>query len=425
MSTPVRILFYSHDTFGLGHIRRTLAVCEALSKAVEDASMLVLTGSSAVHLLRIPDRVDYVKLPCVTKVGDEHYESKFLNLDFDAIRALREEIIFRTAVNYAPDMILIDNVPLGMKGELLKTLHYFREFHSGTRIILNFRDVIDEPRRVIPNWTSNLVYDAIDFFYDRVLVYGSPDVFDFVREYRLPAGVAGKVEYVGYIARATRPGAADLIRRRLVDQGEKLALITAGGGGDGYQVIEKYLEGLASADPIVRMHSHIVLGTDMPATHRETLLSRFGRKSRVSGNQRVSFADIYDDLTDYVEAADVVLSMGGYNTISEILSLGKRSVVVPRVAPRLEQWIRCSRMAELGLLRVVHPADATPGRLVNEVLHSLSDEPSHLHHNVIRLDGLHHVSTIVRAYCDAQAPFYAERSPDEGRASAPAQASRS
>ena len=105
MMGPIKVLFYSHDTFGLGHIRRTLAVSAAVSNSLEDASVLVLTGSSAVHTLRIPRGVDYVKLPCVTKVGDERYESKFLNLNFETLRALREEIIFRIAMSYVPPVL--------------------------------------------------------------------------------------------------------------------------------------------------------------------------------------------------------------------------------------------------------------------------------------------------------------------------------
>lgn len=398
MMNPIKVLFYSHDTFGLGHIRRTLAVSAALSNNLENASVLVLTGSSAVHTLRIPLGVDYVKLPCVTKVGDERYEAKFLNLTFEAVHALREEIIFRVATSYVPDVLFVDNVPLGMKGEMVKTLRHLRAACPHTEIILTLRDVLDEPERMIANWEANSVYEAIENFYDRVLIYGSREVFDLVSEYQLPSNVAAKVEYVGYVGRAAQNGAAESIRRQLVANKEKVVLVTVGGGGDGFEIINNYLSGLLMAKSKLPTHSLVVLGPDMPEPLRATLRSRFGQMRRTTDQPRITLADGYGDLTDFIEAADVVLSMGGYNTMCEVVSLAKRAVVVPRVEPRLEQWIRCCRFSELGLVRVVHPDEATPQRLVDEVIARLTEEESRGPGDALKFTGLERVSEIVRSH---------------------------
>ena len=397
MRNSIKVLFYSHDTFGLGHIRRTLAISAAVSYSLEDASVLVLTGSSAVHTLRIPSGIDYVKLPCVTKVADEQYKSKFLNLNFDALRALREEIIFRITTNYAPHVLFVDNVPLGMKGEMVKTLRSLRRSSPQTEIILTLRDVLDDPKRVIANWEANSVYEAIDDLYDRVLIYGSPEVFDLVSEYKLPDRIAAKAEYVGYVRKVSRNDAAQSIRRSFAADDEKVVLVTVGGGGDGFEIINSYLTGLLENRPEMPMHSIVVLGPDMPEPSRARLKASFGKLRRTTDQPRVTLVDSYGDLTDFIEAADVVLSMGGYNTICEVLSLAKRAVIVPRVEPRLEQWIRCCRLSELGLIRVVHPHEATSKRLFNEVMGSLSDDEP-CQSEAVSLTGLQRVSEIVQSY---------------------------
>ena len=389
MAKPVRrVLFYSHDTFGLGHIRRTLTLCNTVATTVDDVSVLVLSGSSSLPCLRLPTGVDYVKLPCVTKLADEHYESKFLNLEFDDLRSLREAIIFSVVANYGPDLVFVDNVPLGMKGEMRRTLEYLRERRSDTIAVLTFRDVLDEPNHIISRWRSQAVYDAIDRFYDHVLVYGMREVFDVVREYQMPERIAQKVQYAGYIRREPEAGASTRVRQRLAPHGQKLVLVTVGGGADGYPIVNSFLTGLAASIGLEWMRTFVVLGPEMPDHLRRDLKARF---DHVPG---VTFADFCEDLTAYVAASDAVLSMGGYNTICEILSLRRPAVIVPRVRPRLEQWIRSSRLAKLGLVRTVHPSEATPARLVREVVSSLDSKKASLP-MPLAFDGLHSLSALL------------------------------
>jgi len=67
--------------------------------------------------------------------------------------------------------------------------------------------------------------------------------------------------------------------------------------------------------------------------------------------------------------------MAGYNTVSEIVSFKKRAVVVPRVHPAAEQLVRARRFADLGLVRMLHPNDATPDLLAESVHTALCGSP--------------------------------------------------
>src|SRR5262249_52662064 len=246
------------------------------------------------------------------------------NLEFQDLRSLREEIIFSVAANYAPDLVFVDNVPLGMKGEMRKTLAYLRERRRGTTVVLTLRDVLDEPSDIISHWRSQAVYDAIDRFYDHILVYGMREVFDVVREYQMPEAVARKLRYAGYIRREPEDGAGARIRQRLAPHGQKLVLVTVGGGGDGYPMVNSFLgrdgypmvnsflTGIAASMGLEWMRTFVVLGPEMPDYLRQRVKARF---EHVPG---VTFADFCEDLTAYVAASDTVLSMGGYNTICEI-----------------------------------------------------------------------------------------------------------
>src|SRR5690348_9742456 len=88
--TNRRILLYSHDTFGLGNIRRTLLLAQELIDQYPRAAVLLITGSQMIHSFRIPEGVDYVKLPCLDRIDAERYESRFLLECSDAVKRTRD-----------------------------------------------------------------------------------------------------------------------------------------------------------------------------------------------------------------------------------------------------------------------------------------------------------------------------------------------
>lgn len=363
-----RVLFYSHDSFGLGHIRRTLSLCETLRARYEQASLLVLTGSSSISSLPMPTGVDWVKLPCVTKVGNGAYRSRFLPLAFDAMRNLRRGIIYSTTQAYRPSLVFVDNVPLGLEGELRSTLEWLRGRAPEARIVLTLRDVIDEPERVMASWRESGTTEAVERLFDDIVVFGSPDIFDIVSEYRWPQTLAAKCHYAGYIRREPRGHVSDT-RAQWSRGADRLILVTVGGGGDGGPLVEHYLAGLEAAGSAgigASVHTLVVCGPEMSITTRDRIRTLHAHRGDVT------FVDFSSDLVTLMAAADVVVSMGGYNTICEVLSLGKPAVVMPRRHPRLEQWIRCTRMAARGLLRVVHPDHNPATALIREVRAALA-----------------------------------------------------
>lgn len=392
---PPRVLFYSHDSFGLGHIRRTLSLCDAVRQRYDEASLLVLTGSSSVSSLPIPAGVDWVKLPCVTKADDGEYRSRYLPIGFDAIRSVRREIIYSTAQAYRPSLVFVDNVPLGLKGELRRTLESVRRWNPDVRVVLTLRDILDEPRKTIDTWKRERTAESIERFYDDVVVYGSADVFDFAREYDLPARLAARCHYAGYIRRDPQGNVAEL-KARLAPDGERLVLVTVGGGGDGHRLIHEYLSGLDASGAAgigANVRSLVVCGPEMALAERQQIRTRYAHR------RDVSIIDFTPDLVTTMAAADVVVGMGGYNTICEILSLAKPAVIMPRVRPRLEQWIRCSRLADLGLLRVVNPDGNAAAALMTQVRAALAGPPPET--SRLNLSGLCTLDRLLPTFVDA------------------------
>jgi predicted glycosyltransferase len=255
--------------------------------------------------------------------------------------------------------MIVDKRPAGVDGELHDTLNALREHKFPTRLVLGIRDILDEPRRTRESLKKNHSFDIIRDYYDEVWIYGSQSIFDTVNEYGFPADIARITHYCGYLKRPTvAPGRND---------GPPHVLVTTGGGGDGSPMIETYLEGLSNLPRNVALQSTIVFGPQMSAATRESLVNRFGYLSDVE------FREFEPDLTELYAAADVVVSMAGYNTVCELLSFGRNAILVPRAEPVKEQLIRARLLAGAGLFEIVEPNELTPEVLLGKVLGSLRD----------------------------------------------------
>ena len=362
--TNRRILLYSHDTFGLGNIRRTLLLAQELIDQYPRAAVLLITGSQMIHSFRIPEGVDYVKLPCLDRIDAERYESRFLLDCSEAVKSTRSAIIERTVLGFEPDLMIVDKRPAGVDGELHDTLTALRERNFPTRLVLGMRDILDEPRRTRETLKNNHSFEIIRDYYDEVWIYGSQSIFDTVNEYQFPADVARISHYCGYLKRPT------LAARN--NGGPPHVLVTTGGGGDGSPMIEAYLEGLSHLPRNVALQSTIVFGPQMSAGTRASLIERFGYLTDVE------FREFEPDLTELYAAADLVVSMAGYNTVCELLSFGRNAILVPRAEPVKEQLIRARLLAGAGLFEMVEPQELTPDFLLAKVLAALkqvADQP--------------------------------------------------
>lgn len=350
-----RILVYSHDTYGIGNIRRMLAICGHLLEVISDLSILLVTGSSVIDRLRLPDSLDYIRLPGLTRIGRGEYAARALSDDVSEAIRLRSDLILAAAANFKPDLLLVDKKPMGVKGELAAALAYLQAEQPETGMVLILRDILDSPEAIISNWERNGHYDAIGRYYDQVLVLGEKTIFDPVREYRFPPSVSEKTVFCGYL----RKEATESDERRepvRFDAQRKLVLVTTGGGQDGFHVIENYLKGIRNLSAAVQ--SVVVCGPELP--HRQ----RLKLQDLAEGNQHLQFYSFSGEMESLIAAADVVVAMAGYNTICEILSFNKRAVVIPRVRPTEEQWIRAERMSRLGFFTTIHPDELTPERLM-------------------------------------------------------------
>lgn len=337
------ILMYSHDTYGLGHIRRTLAIASQIRG--QNANVLVLSGSPIVGRFDFPPRVDFVRVPGMIKVTNEEYLPLSIKIESQHALRIRQAIITGTAKAFQPDLFIVDKAPLGLKREIVPTLQWLRRCRPNARAVLGLRDIMDDAKSTRQDWEEKGVYEVLEQYYSEIWVYGNRELYDPIREYNIPASISRKIVFTGYIPREIpRPAQVREMRR---DHGlgddDKLVLVTTGGGGDGYGLLDTFLAMLENGKDRPAFRTIVVGGPFLPKRQRKEMAARARRL-------QVRFYRFHRRMERIMGAADLVVSMGGYNTVCEILSLGKASLIVPREQPRREQLIRARILHQHGLV---------------------------------------------------------------------------
>jgi len=382
LASKIRFLLYCHDTFGLGHVRRTLSLATHFTATLPNAEVLIVTGSPLAHAFTLPPRTDYIKLPAVTKMSNGAYRARSLDMEFAAIRDLRMTMLRDIAQAYRPNVFLVDHAPQGLKGEALPALAMLRATQPECLRVLGLRDIIDAGSLIQRTWAQEGVYETLEHGYDLILVYGSQQLYDIGEEYALPATVERRVRYCGYLDRMEETCPTDeatptdlhllALRHALLPPVDRLVVLTAGGGGDGFPLMRAYLLGLQQL-PSIPFVSVLVTGPLMDADEQREL----HELAATFPVEKVRIESFLPDPLPLLSAADLVVSMAGYNTICELLALRQRVLLVPRATPRQEQLIRASLLARQGLAHMLHPEQVTPERLMDSVQQSLSQPRPH------------------------------------------------
>lgn len=350
----LRIALYSHDTMGLGHIRRNQLISYTLADSSLRPNILIISGTPAAAAFALPSTVDRLILPSFVKDINGQYRSKSSHLSIQELVSLRGRTICAALEAFAPDVLIVDKVPRGTLRELDPALQALR--HRGhTLCILGLRDILDEPSAVKQEWLEAENEEAVQIYYDAVWVYGDRSVYNSLDDYHFSADLIQKASYTGYHDQRIRMkifNSQFYFWERLIPE-KPYVLCLVGGGQDGALLAETFVQ---SSLPW-GFHGVLLTGPYMPANALKRI------RDYVVKNPRFLVMDFVAETVPLLKNAEKVIGMGGYNTVCEILSFEKPALIVPRVVPRREQFIRAERFREHGLLDVLQWDQLSPQAL--------------------------------------------------------------
>ncbi|WP_128683291.1 glycosyltransferase family protein [Actinomyces qiguomingii] len=342
----LRVLLYSHDAQGLGHLRRNLALAHRLASdlpALTGASItgLLVAGVSPSPGFSLPAGFDWLVLPGFTKAPGG-YRPRGLRGTPDSLATLRSGLVASALQRFAPHLVIVDRHIYGVRKELRAPLRHLRAVSPDTRIVLGLREVLDAPEVADAEWRNLDTPGNLRNIIDEVWVYGDPAVHNPVATGEVPASLRDRAVFTGYLANGR-----SLLDRGRCEMSEPFVLTTVGGGSDGFEL----LRSAARMTPPPGYKHVLVTGPQLEENGFDAVQSVAGPDTEVHRS--------LPGLSRWIERASAVVAMGGYNTACEILATSTPALIVPREQPRREQLIRARALQAVGAVDYVRTEELT------------------------------------------------------------------
>lgn len=331
MNSTLRIALFSHDSLGLGHIRRNRALAFAMAKSLpaltgRRVSGLLIAGNPEATRFDLPAGWDWVILPGVTPAAGG-YQPRALASSMEGLSSLRKAAIEAILDQQDPELFIVDRHPFGIDGELREALRHVRA--RGCRTVLGLREVLDSPKVIEREWNRVGGPGAVADSFDAVWIYGDPDVYDPRTTGEVPTELARIAECTGYLAMERPDDRATTTPGRFV-------LTCLGGGSDGAELASIAVR----SQPPAGYNHLVVTGPQMDFADFEALKRTAAKETTVIRHS--------DDIPGLIASASAVVCMGGYNTLSEVMATATPALVVPRNSHRAEQPRRAEALAAVG-----------------------------------------------------------------------------
>ena len=358
----MKILFYCQHVWGVGHYFRSMEICRGLH-----GHEVVMAIGGPPFDAPIPPNVRLERLPPIKMRSDyTTLQSDSAGERLNEIKAVRRARLDQLYIQEKPDLLLIELYPFGRRKFKFELVPLLRAIRSGDRpaakVVCSLRDILVAKQDAARYETD--VVEKLNRYFDALLIHADRRLVALEDTFGRSADIDIPLVYTGFVAQSPPEGAAMRIRRQLgLGESERLLVASAGVGRSGTPLLEAVLAAVQSNQLLSGAQLHVFTGPFIESRDYERLaaLKRPG----------VHISKFSDDFLAMLTAADLSISMGGYNTSMNILATGVPALVWPYPGDR-EQGIRARRLAELGALTVLSEADFRPSRMAAVIANALA-----------------------------------------------------
>ena len=364
-----KIMFYCQYLTGMGHLVRSTEIVRNLAKYFQ---VYFINGGPPIDGFEVPPQVELISLPALW-LEDGKFQIPERCSSVEAVKESRKNLLIEAFDRVKPDCLITEFFPFGRHKlffELLPLLEHVKSTAPATKIVCSLRDVIGRANLAKG---ADVICELVNSYFDLILVHADPGFQSFAETFPRYQELNCDIQYTGFVAQSATGQRLREDEQFLASIAENklLILVSVGGGRLGYEL----LEAVINASPILEQHIphclQIFTGPFLPE-------EQFCQLQQMAyGINNINLRRFTPRLLDYMEKADLSLSLTGYNTTMNILKTGVRSLVVPigHYDQDQEQLIRTRKLAKMGVVEVIAPQHLEPTALAKRILASLNTPP--------------------------------------------------
>jgi predicted glycosyltransferase len=385
-----KVLLYVQDSWGLGHVRLVSKLARVLQTR---ADCLVICGHRESGWI-IPDECEWFRIPSLNDILYERAnflgKTSFMSLSRKEGITFRQRLILEIINTFEPNIIIVEQSPLGMLDELECVLRTY----SGIKIFLT-RGILANPSRVRRFILKSNTEKALETSFDTLVVAADRRVWDLAYEYDLPTEIASKLTYVGYMSEEVDSSDITRVRaERGLEKNDKWIVCSAGGGALGETLI-------ATLTQIMRSFPSVLV--DVVQGPRSGLRWP-GLPASVINEGNVRLHRECRTLPLFHAAADLVVCTGAYNSLVEVMEGGAPIIAFPvQLEPQDEQYLHSSRLSSYYPITVVSRMDELTSS-ISEAIESRVEKLSIRNTGRLEFGGLLCAQKLILSKLSASAP---------------------
>ena len=360
----MNIIFYCQYVWGMGHLVRSLEFARALS----DHEVTLIAGGQEVEV-DLPGHVRLLQLPVLYM--DENFTRLIPGIPGQSVEQIQQErkkTMYSLMESLQPDFFIVELYPFGrsMFGfELEPLLEDIRAGRFGSvKTICSLRDILVEKKD--PCIYEERVLQKLNRHFDALLVHSDAgllrleETFSRVRDIDIP------VVYTGFITQQTDPANGSRLRKELaIPSGQKLIVASAGGGRAGYRLLTSVIDACELLRDRLPVRLEVFTGPFMADEEFNKLAARSAADFRIRRYTR--------RFLDYLYAADLSVSLAGYNTCMNLLITQIPALVYPYARQR-EQPMRVHKFKNMLPMKSLEEEDIQPVRLSDHIVQMLDQK---------------------------------------------------
>jgi predicted glycosyltransferase len=369
-----RVFFYCQHVLGIGHLVRSAEIVRELSS---DCRVLFVSGGQKPDGFRFPENenIEVLQLPPLKTDPD------FSNLQvcdssrsLDEAKTFRRQLLLQAFAEFQPHALVTELFPFGRKQfrfELLPLLEQVRQQSRRTLVVSSVRDIL--VTRKDQKEYEQTVCNLVNTFYDLIMIHGDKDFLKLDQTFSRVNDLRCPVTYTGYVAQHYEPATAAEACGIQFSEQQRPVIVASNGSGQyltGQTLLQAVLRAAQVLQSQIPHEFHVFAGPLMP----EEAYSSLQALARESANVRLS--RYTPNLVGMLKLADISVSMGGYNTVMDVLSSRVRSLVYPVTSNGdQEQCVRAEGLAKAGVIDVIRTEELTPEALAGKLKQALGKTP--------------------------------------------------